>query len=246
MQKILVFGANSAVASACSRLWAEEGHSLFLVGRDPRKLQALVDDLKVRNAGRIESMAADLEAIDAHAKIFSTAAEKLGGLDTIFIAHGVLGDQSLAEKDFVETQKLLQVNLISQLSLLTLGANLLENQGSGRIGVITSVAGDRGRQSNYVYGMCKGAISIFLSGLRHRLFSKGISVTDIKLGFVDSPMTRHIEKKGLLWKKPEQVAKLTIKALERRRKVVYVPFFWRWIMLIIKNLPEFVFLRTKI
>ncbi|MDQ3230353.1 MAG: SDR family NAD(P)-dependent oxidoreductase [Pseudobdellovibrionaceae bacterium] len=191
-------------------------------------------------------MALDLADLKDHAAAFATAKNALGRYDSVFIAHGILGDQTALQKDFSLTQKALNVNLLSVLSLLTIAANELEAQGKGHIGVITSVAGDRGRQSNYIYGMCKGSISIFLSGLRNRLFSKGVFVTDIKLGFVDSPMTRHITNKGLLWKKPDAVGRIIVKAMDGKGGIRYVPGFWRFIMLIIKSIPDSIFRRLSL
>lgn len=245
MRKIIIFGANSAIAQACARLWMERGNDLYLVGRDHKKLEALKTDLKLRGRSRVESFTLDLKNTEQHAALFKDAKDKLGSIDTIFLAHGILGDQKLAEANFKHASEILEINLLSSISLLTLGANEFEAQGKGQIAVITSVAGDRGRQSNYLYGTSKGALSIFLSGLRNRLASKRIGVTDLKLGFVDTPMT-HSFKKGALWQKPESVAKKIVRAIDSNKSVAYTPWFWFWIMLIIKNIPEAIFKKLKL
>jgi decaprenylphospho-beta-D-erythro-pentofuranosid-2-ulose 2-reductase len=245
MRKIVIFGANSAVAQACARLWAEEGHEMFLVSRNSKKLAALVDDLRVRSRAKIQSKALDLSDIEEHKGLFQEIRQLMGSFDTLFVAHGILGSQKEAESDFDKAREMFDTNLMSPMALLTVGAQELEKQGRGQIAVITSVAGDRGRQSNYFYGASKGALSIFLSGLRNKLALKGVSVTDIKLGFVDSPMTQEF-KKGLLWKKPEQVAHKIVRSIDKGRDVVYTPGFWRPIMLIIRLIPEKIFKKLKL
>jgi short-subunit dehydrogenase len=135
--------------------------------------------------------------------------------------------------------------LLSPIACLTWLANYFETRGKGNITVITSVAGDRGRQSNYIYGAAKGGLSIFLQGLRNRLAPKGVSVTTIKPGFIDTPMTAHI-KKGPLFASPETVGKRIHQAMLKGESVVYTPFFWRFIMLIIQHIPEFIFKKMKL
>ena len=161
------------------------------------------------------------------------------------MAHGTLGSQSDGEASWKQTLQILDSNFLSQASLLTLLANDFEKALHGHIAVITSVAGDRGRASNYIYGTAKGALSIFLSGLRNRLAAKNIPVTDFKLGFVDTPMTTHY-KKGPIWAKPEAVAHGIVTAIEKKKDVVYLPWFWCWIMMVIRNIPERVFKKLSI
>lgn len=244
MKKIIIFGANSAVAQACAKLWAEGGNDLFLVGRDANKLKALEADLRVRSRSKIESRSVDLGEQSSHADIWQDAKDKLGSIDTVLIAHGILGNQKQSERDYQHLFEIMNINLLSTLSLLSISANELEAQGRGSIAVITSVAGDRGRQSNYTYGTSKGAVSIFLSGLRNRLSPKGVAVTDIKMGFVDTPMTRDI-RKGPLFAQAETVAKTIVRVIDRKNNIAYTPFFWRWIMLIVKSIPESIFKKLK-
>jgi NAD(P)-dependent dehydrogenase (short-subunit alcohol dehydrogenase family) len=247
MRKILILGANSAIARAYARREAEGGASLFLVSRSASKLAATVDDLKVRAGaeGRVFGEAADLTDVSRHEALIAAATGRLGGLDVVLVAHGELGDQKAAERDFGVAAQILTTNFLSPVSLLSSLANHFETQKHGTLAVITSVAGDRGRQSNYVYGTSKGALSIFLAGLRHRLWRAGVSVVDLKLGFVDTPMTAELPK-GPLWAKPDAVARGIQRAIARRCSVAYVPWFWRYIMLIVRNVPERLFLRTKL
>lgn len=248
MKKIVIFGATSAIASACARLWVTQGNSLFLIGRNKAKQQSVLADLRVRGAHDqcIEGVSADLDVLAEHENLLARAEAALGGIDVILIAHGTLPDQNACEKSVERTLAEIHTNALSAISLLTLAANRLEAQGEGVIAVISSVAGDRGRQSNYVYGAAKGMVTLFLQGLRNRLARKGVTVLTIKPGFVDTPMTAQFEKKGLLWAQPEAVAKGIGKAVAQRRDVVYLPSIWRWIMLIIRHIPEPIFKRLSL
>lgn len=245
MKKILIIGAGSAIAEAAARLWAAQGHSLYLLGRDEERLSAMAADLKIRGAAVAKHGALDMNEFARHASAIDAAAAALDGLDTVLIAHGTLGDQKKCEQDFAATLQELNTNAISVMSLLTLLANRFEAQKRGTLAVIGSVAGDRGRQSNYVYGTAKGAVAIFLQGLRNRLHPAGVQVLTIKPGFVDTPMTASF-KKGALWATPEAVAADILAAIEKRRDVIYTPWFWFGIMTLIKLVPERVFKKLKL
>ena len=245
MRKILIVGANSAIAQACARRWAQRGDALFLAARGAPQLQSLVDDLKVRGVKSIGSRVFDANQLQDHAALLRDATQALGGLDTILIAHGTLTDQARAQTDLPYALAEITTNGTSVVSLMSLAAEQFEKQGQGAIAVISSVAGDRGRQSNYVYGSAKALVSAFASGLRQRLTKKGVSVTTIKPGFVDTPMTASF-KKGALWAQPDQVAKDIVQAVDKGATVVYTPGFWRVIMLIIKHIPEFVFIKLTL
>lgn len=245
MRKILIVGANSAIAQACARRWAQRGDALFLAARGAPQLQSLVDDLKVRGVKQIGSRVFDANQLADHADLLADATQALGGLDTILIAHGTLPDQPRAQSDVAYALAEINTNGTSVVSLMGLAAEQFEKQGQGAIAVISSVAGDRGRQSNYVYGSAKALVSAFASGLRQRLTKKGVSVTTIKPGFVDTPMTASF-KKGALWAQPDQVAKDIVQAVDKGATVVYTPGFWRVIMLIIKHIPEFVFIKLTL
>ena len=245
MKRVLILGATSAIAEHTARLFAARGDQLVLVARNAQRLKTISDDLRVRGARDVDYLVADLSDTTTHARLLHDATTRLDGLDLTLFAYGTLGHQRACEQDFSETIREFKTNCLSVLSLLTLVANQFEQQGSGCLAVISSVAGDRGRQSNYVYGSAKGALSIFLQGLRNRLYKSQVHVVTIKPGFVDSPMTKDF-KKGLLWVKPAMIAQGIIKAIDKQRDVVYLPFFWRYIMLIIKLMPEKLFKRLSL
>jgi decaprenylphospho-beta-D-erythro-pentofuranosid-2-ulose 2-reductase len=245
MKKILIIGATSAMAEACARLWAQRGDRLYLAARNAQQLQSIAADLSTRGAAKVGYKVFDATALDQHAALLQDATTAMGGLDTVLIAHGTLSDQDKAQNDVAYALGEINTNGISVVAFMTLVANQLEAQGHGAIAVISSVAGDRGRQSNYVYGSAKALVSAFASGLRQRLAKKGVHVVTIKPGFVDTPMTAHLPK-GPLWAKPEQVARDISQAIDKGRTIVYTPGFWRLIMLIIKHIPEFVFIKLKL
>jgi len=246
MRKILIIGATSAIAEATVRIFAARGDALFLVARNADRLQAIATDLNVRGAVRTATATLDVADFSAHQAIIDRAEQELGGLDTVLIAHGTLSDQAECEKSVDALRREFDINALSTMALLTPLANTFEARKSGTLAVISSVAGDRGRQSNYVYGSAKAAVSAFLSGLRQRLAKSNVDVLTIKPGFVDTPMTANIANKGALWAKPDQIAAGIVRAIDKRSSVVYLPWFWRGIMLIIKHIPEFVFKKAKL
>ena len=245
MRRILFVGATSAIAEGTARLFAEEGDRLFLAARDTDKLQAMAADLASRGADRVST--AIFEALDYahHESLVSAAAEALGGLDTLFVAHGTLPDQKGCESSTAMTRAALEINALSVISMVTAVANLFEAQRQGAIVVISSVAGDRGRRSNYVYGSAKACVNVFLEGLAHRLFRSGVHVLTVKPGFVDTPMTAAFEK-GALWASPERVARDIHRAIGHRRPLLYTPWYWRWIMQLIRSMPTALFQRSSL
>ncbi len=245
MKRILIIGATSAIAEATARLFAGRGDALALAGRDIPQLDRIAGDLKLRGAQDTCTFALDVNDLGQHESIIQQASDRLGGLDIAFIAHGTLGNQSDCEKDFSLALKELNTNAISVMSLLTHLANRMQAQGSGQLAVIGSVAGDRGRPSNYVYGTAKAAVAVFCEGLRARLYRHNVNVLLIKPGFVDTPMTAAF-KKGALWVKPDRIAAMIVKAMDRRKEVVYLPPFWALIMLVIRMIPRPVFNRIKL
>ncbi len=246
MKNWIIVGATSAIAESVMRIWASRGYSLFLVARNDKKLEEITQDLRVRGAAKVASFAMDANAYELHGECFDAAVKALGRIDGLFVAHGTLPDQSACEASFNVARAEIETNGLSVISLCTIAANLFEQQGRGDIAVISSVAGDRGRQSNYVYGAAKGMVSIFLQGLRNRLAKKGIHVTTIKPGFVDTPMTSGFDKNGPLWATADQIAEGIVKAIDKRRNVVYLPWFWFIIMNIIRHIPEFVFKKLSL
>lgn len=240
MKKILIIGATSAIAEATARLWAKEGHRLYLVARNAERLDSIAADLLIRGAESTHVGLLDVNNFDRHEAVIDEAFKTLDGIDIVLIAHGTLGDQKACEQDVNLTLKELNTNAISVISLLTHLANRFETQKQGTIAVISSVAGDRGRQSNYVYGTAKGAVSIFLQGLRQRLSKSGVHVLTVKPGFVDTPMTREF-KKGFLWATPESIATSISHGIKGRNSIIYAPWFWIFIILIIRLFPEKIF-----
>lgn len=245
MKKILIIGATSAIAEATARLWAEQGQRFYLLGRNAERLDNIAADLKVRGAESAQFAVLDVNDFTQHACALEAATKALDGIDIVLIAQGTLSDQKVCEKDFAMTLQELNTNAISVISLLTHLANYFEVQKHGCIAVISSVAGDRGRQSNYIYGTAKGAVTIFLQGLRSRLYKSGVQVLTIKPGFVDTPMTATL-KKGLLWVKPDAIARSICAGIECKRDIVYSPWFWMPIMSLIKHIPECLFKKINI
>ncbi|GAA4410430.1 short-chain dehydrogenase [Advenella faeciporci] len=248
LKRVVIFGATSAIAEQVSRQLVSQGASLFCVGRNNNKLTAIVDDLKVR-AGtnqKIEGFCCDLVNIKQHQAIIERAQDVLGDIDAVLIAHGTLPTQQDCENSVDLTLKEIETNALSIISLLTLLANYFEPKQKGVISVISSVAGDRGRQSNYVYGASKGMVSLFLQGLRNRLAQKGVDVVTIKPGFVDTPMTASFNKSGLLWSKPDKIAQGIVSAMVKGKNEVYLPGFWWGIMFMIKHIPESIFKKMSL
>jgi decaprenylphospho-beta-D-erythro-pentofuranosid-2-ulose 2-reductase len=246
MKKILVIGATSAIATACTKIWAAQGAGLFLAARDSAKLETLAADLTVRGAAVVHQFTMDANDDAARTAMLATAVQALGGIDIALIAHGTLPDQAACEADTALTLREFATNGTSVIALLTELANVFERQRSGAIGVITSVAGDRGRPTNYVYGSAKAAVSVFCEGLRARLFKAGVSLTDIRPGFVATPMTQNLQLPQALVAQPADVAKRIVTGIERRVDVLYAPAFWALIMLIIRSIPRAVFKRMRL
>lgn len=240
MSNILILGATSAIAKHTTRLFAADEHSLYLVARNEDKLASMKQDMLVRGAQDVNYEMLDLADDRQHEDLIKRVTDTMGSIDTVFIAYGTLANQNDSAKNYKNTLKELQINCLSVISLLTILANQMEQQGSGSIAVISSPSGDRGRQSNYIYGTAKGALSIFLQGLRNRLSKSNVHVLTIKPGFVDTPMTKDF-KKGFLWVNPQVISKGIYNAIKKKREVIYLPFFWRYIMMIIKSIPEKIF-----
>lgn len=245
MKKILIIGATSAIAAACARLWAEQGSEFFLVARNNEKLEQTAADLQTRGAKAVTQYLMDATDLSEHAAMLDCCLRDLQQIDIALIAHGTLPDQNVCEQDVSIALSEFANNGTSVIALLTLLANQLEVQRCGTLAVISSVAGDRGRPSNYLYGTAKAAVSTFCEGLRARLFKVGVHVMTIKPGFVDTPMTQGLSLPSAMVAKPEKIAQMISKGIKRKVNTLYTPCFWWSVMLIIRVLPDFVFKRLS-
>ena len=241
---ILIFGATSAIAQAVAARYAAAENRFYLIARNGEKLAALCEQLTSSGAGEVETAQADLARLEDHPGLIKAAFANLKSVDLVLIAHGTLPDQARCEQDTNASLEALNVNGLSPISLLTELAPRMREQARGTLAVITSVAGDRGRPSNYVYGSAKAMVSAYLQGLRGKLHGAGVHVIDIRPGLVDSPMTAHLEK-GPLFASPEQVAGGIVRAVSRKKHTVYVPGWWRIIMTVVRWLPDIIFKRLN-
>ena len=245
-QRIAIFGGTSAIAVAVARRYAERKARLVLVGRNAEALERERADLLVRGAEEVVLQQADFAELASLPEVARSAWAALDGLDVALVAYGSLPDQAASAASAETAATALALNFNSPALLLGELANLFEAQRAGVIAAITSVAGDRGRQSNYIYGAAKGGLQRFLEGLRHRLHPAGVAVLDIRPGFVATPMTAHLPQTGPLWAEPEKVAADIVAAADRRRAVLYTPGFWRLILLIVRSLPRPIFHKSKL
>jgi len=240
MARVLIFGATSAIAAEAALLYVRRGDRVHLVARTAAKLDAVVAQCREVASAPVSFEVADFTELSTLEALVAQCIDTLGGLDVALVAHGDLGDQLASERSFAAAEHTLRVNFLSPVALLIPIANHLEAQKSGCIGVITSVAGDRGRPRNYTYGSAKGALSTYLQGLRTRLYASGVTVTTLKLGPVDTPMTVG-HPKHALFGKPAPVAAAIVEAVDRGVAEAYVPGFWAAIMPVVKNTPEAIF-----
>lgn len=245
-KRILVLAATSGIAETTARMWAERGDSLYLVARDANKLAAVAADLRIRGAAYVDTAVANLDDTAHHPELLAGAINSLAGLDIAFLPLGVLGDQAEAEKDFKHAAGIIHTNYTAPASLLTWLANYCGQRKAGTLAVITSVAGDRGRKSNYVYGSAKAALSTFTDGLRNRLDREGVRVMTIKPGPVKTAMTEGMKNPPPGMAEPEDVAAALVKAIDRGDSIVYVPGKWRIIMGVIKLIPDFMFKKMNL
>jgi short-subunit dehydrogenase len=243
--RVLALGATSAIAEATLRPLAESGASFFLVARNAQKLSAVSDDLLTRGATAVTAYVMDLDDTAAHPAMLEQAAKAMGTIDLALLAHGVLGEQGDAEASYPVAEAILRTNFLSAVSLITWLANYFESTRQGCLAVISSVAGDRGRKSNYVYGASKGALNVFVDGVRNRIDRAGVNVLTIKPGFVATPMTAHI-KQNPLFATPDKVAVHILNAIRKRKDVAYVPPFWALIMLILRSIPRSIFKKLNV
>jgi decaprenylphospho-beta-D-erythro-pentofuranosid-2-ulose 2-reductase len=242
MKRVLIAGATSAIAAAMARQLAQQGAQLYLLGgRSQEKLDRLKADLGPAVVG---ARTVDFDQLDGNAAAVEAAIAQLGGLDLAIIAQGALGDQIASERAYPEAEAILRTNLLGVVSLLIPIGNHFEQVGGGNIAVFSSVAAERGRPRNYTYAAAKGALNVYLQGLRSRLYPRGTKIHVLKVGPVDTPMTTHHEK-NRLFAQADEVAAQSLDAIAKGRAVAWVPWFWRPIMTVVRLLPEPLFQRAR-
>jgi decaprenylphospho-beta-D-erythro-pentofuranosid-2-ulose 2-reductase len=246
MKKIMIFGAASAIAQETAKCFARDTWDLYLVDIKKERCQVVKDDILTK-AGYAKIEVDELDANDfgKHEELIQRAINSLGGIDAVLIAHGTLPNQEAIQNNPEQILKEYSTNCLSVISLSTVATNYFEKQGSGTLAVISSVAGDRGRQSNYIYGSAKGAVSLFLQGLRNRLNKKGIKIITIKPGMVDTPMTAGMPK-GPLFSQPSVIGEGIYKAMISGKDIAYLPKFWWLVMWVIKHIPETIFKKLSL
>ncbi len=249
-RKVLILGALSAMAAATARRLAAQGSDFVLTGRKADALEREANDLKARGAASVAIQVIDLVDTSRCDEVMEQAFEAMGGLDTVLVFYGILGDQAQAETDPQEAERIIAVNYTSAVHWVMAAARALEAH-AGPAGVLltaSSVAGDRGRRSNFVYGSAKAGLSVLMQGLAHKWAAQENAprAVNLKLGFVDTPMTDGIEKGGPLWAKPDDLAAIAERALTKGGPNVYAPWFWRFIMLAIRVTPSFVFNKVNL
>lgn len=245
--RVVILGALSAIAIATARIYAAEGAAILLAARHADRLKGLADDLRARGAAQVETAVMDLEAASATAASHLTGwSKQLGGIDHVLVIYGYLGNQEKASSDPAELARIVSSNFSSAVQWCEAAANLMRAQKHGAIVGVSSVAGDRGRQSNYAYGAAKGGFALYLQGLAHSLATSGARAVAVKPGFVDTPMTDGMNKDGALWAKPGAIGQAIRRATDRGGPIQYAPGLWRMIMLMIRSVPAFVFHKTKL
>jgi len=238
MNYVLIIGAKSDIAKAVAREYAKNGYDLYLAARNVSELEGFKKDIQIRSNRRIELKEFDMVAFDSHQAFYDALKPKPLG---VIVVAGYMVDQKVAENSLAESLNTLHVNFTGCVSLLNVIANDFEKQKGGFIVGISSVAGDRGRKANYIYGSAKAGFSAYLSGLRNRLYGSGVHVLTVKPGFVNTKMTAGLELPTKLTAQPEDVARDIFNAQQNGKDVLYTKSIWRWIMLIIKLIPEWKF-----
>ena len=241
-KSVLILGASSDIARAIARKFGAEGWNIFLAGRDAESLSRDATDLELRHKVDARAFAFDAIDFESHANFWNSLPVKP---DVVVCVFGYLGDQKVSEGSWSEARRTIDTNFTGAVSILNIAANHFEERKSGFIIGISSVAGDRGRMSNYIYGSAKAGFTAYLSGLRARLSRSGVNVITVKPGFVATRMTEGMPLPPLLTASPDAVAGDTYKAFVKGKPVVYTTWFWKFIMLIIIHIPERVFKNVK-
>lgn len=236
-KNVLIFGATSAICHAVAQRLAQQGYGLYLLARDAEKLAAVADDIGARGGEVLGQQGYDFIDHAGTKALFETLRVMPIKFDAILVGHGDLSSQLVCEQEAMQLVNCLRSNLESTAVIMNYAADLLAEQKSGALAVISSVAGDRGRKSNYYYGATKSALNTMLEGLRGRLREHGVSVINIKPGMVDTPMTAHLQRSPLFADKQSVALDITKAILRGKSTTIYTPWFWRYIMLVIRALP---------
>ena len=246
-KRIVIVGATSAMAMHCARLWAQgQSQDFILLGRDAERLGRVAADLRARsNGSRVATLVADFANVSLIGKMVDAIFNE-GPVDIVLIAHGSLGDQATSQRDLAYCQSELEANGVSPVLFAEAFAGHMERAGRGALALIGSVAGDRGRKANYVYGAAKGMVTRYAQGLQHRFAGTPVKVVLIKPGPTDTPMTAHLKAGGARMAPVEDVARGIVAAIDRGRPVAYVPAVWGMIMMVIRHIPAFVFNKLNI
>jgi decaprenylphospho-beta-D-erythro-pentofuranosid-2-ulose 2-reductase len=237
---IVIIGATSEMAKEVGRIYSQQKNSFLLIGRDSIKLQNIKQDFLARGATEVTINVVNLDDPSAYQSLYEFSCETFKQIDLLILAHGALPTQVEIENDIKSVEACARTNFLSYISILTIFANKFENQKSGSIAVFTSVAGDRGRRSNYIYGSFKAGVQTFLEGYSARLSRSDVHVLDIRPGMIDTPMTAHLEK-NFLYSSSSYAAENIVSAISAKKAILYTPFFWRFIMLVIKGIPNKIF-----
>lgn len=240
VKNVVICGATSAIAQEVAKLFAAQGACLLLQSRDQQHLNAIRDDLLARGAAKVEVLVCDARELLSAESLLTFATEVLGQVDLLLLAFGTLGNQEKDQDQFDGQMDLFTTNTLAPFAILTTFANYMAQKKTGHLVVLSSVAGDRGRKLNYIYGASKAALTCYSSGLRARMSEHGVKVLTIKLGTVDTPMTAHLPRSPLS-AKPNRIAHLILNGIQNDKKILYLPWYWRPIILIIKLIPESLF-----
>ena len=243
MSYVLIIGAKSDIAKEVARVYAKNGYNLYLAARDIKELDELVTDIKVRTQIDVKPIEFDITDYDSHKDFYNNLKEKPLG---VVVVSGYMNAQKTVQNNFEETLKTINVNFTGAVSILNIVANDFENEKRGFIVGISSVAGDRGRKVNYIYGSAKAGFSAYLSGLRNRLYQSNVSVLTVKPGFVQTKMTQNMDLPQKLTAQPQDVAQDIFNAQQKGKDILYTKWIWKYIMLIIKHIPEFMFKKMSI
>ena len=245
MMTVLILGATSPIARALAREYARKGATVALGARDEEEAGRLAADLRIRFGVEAKAYRFDARSYEEHPGLLRQVIADTGAIDVAIVAFGDLGDRQQSIADFGAARVVLETNYVGAASVCEAAAREMASQRRGTIVGIGSVAGDRGRYANYFYGSAKGAFALYLQGLRARMFHEGVHVLTVKPGFVDTPMTWGLRGRIPI-ATPESLALAIVRAVDRRTNVLYYPWFWRWVMALVRAVPESRWKKLKI